>query len=47
MKKYTVQAGDTLGAIAVAFYGQSAKAQDIAEANVPHQIRQSWNFIGA
>ncbi|MCZ6802487.1 MAG: LysM peptidoglycan-binding domain-containing protein [Proteobacteria bacterium] len=29
MKKYTVQAGDTLSAIAVTFYGQSSKAKDI------------------
>lgn len=33
MKKYTIQSGDTLGAIALKFYGKASKYTEIAEAN--------------
>lgn len=48
MKKYTIQSGDTLGAIAQKFYGKASKYTEIAEANGmanPNAIRVGQEIV--
>lgn len=48
MKKYTIQSGDTLGAIALKFYGKASKYTEIAEANGisnPNVIRVGQEIV--